>query len=127
MSERLYTATEAARAINPHLGGATFRRYADRLGVPYHKIGRERYYTPEAIEAVKRGTMKWPEGEKGPACVGDAGRGLSGGRTLDQHASVAQALRIAQKLRRSSPNGSPASESARKGSVVPLTISSPTA
>lgn len=57
MTDRLYTSTEAAGKINSSIDRATFQRYADRLGVPYHKIGRQRYYDDAGIEAVKKGTM----------------------------------------------------------------------
>lgn len=37
---RLLSAAEAARAINPALNAKTFKRLADRHGIPHYKLGR---------------------------------------------------------------------------------------
>lgn len=115
-----FTASEAARSINPALDGKTFKRYADRLGAPYHRIGRERYYTEAAIKMVLEGTRKCPEGETDLASDGGGGNTPLCGPKEDAPASVAQARQIAAKLKKSTRNGLPQDAKGHQENVIRL-------
>lgn len=115
-----FTASEAARAINPSLDGKTFKRYADRIGAPYHKIGRERYYTEAAIKMVLEGTAKCPDQGSGHGSDGGGVPGISGGPKADAPASVAQARRIAERLKKHSKTGMPKDAPAQRENVIRL-------
>lgn len=115
-----FTASEAARAINPALDGKTFKRYADRLGAPYHRIGRERYYTQAAIDMVLKGTAKCPEGETVQDSAGGGGNTPLCGPKEDAPASVAQARRIAERLKKSTRNGLPKGGPGQPENVIRL-------
>lgn len=99
---RLLSAAEAARAINPALNAKTFKRLADRHGIPHYKLGRERFYAPGDIQTLLERSIRCPEEEQAPVSHGDVVVGSSAGRKADAHASAVSARMIAERLKRPS-------------------------
>lgn len=106
MTDRLLSAPHAAEAIAHGLDVGTFKRLADRHGIPYHKLGRERYYSVDAIALLIERTRRCPDVGEGHISIGVETAGSSAGQKADARASVEQALQIARKLRDNSRTSS---------------------
>lgn len=122
MAERLLSVRQLAAAISPDMDHRVVKRVAARLGIPYYRLGRERLYEPEAVEAIKRGTLRCPDTEKAPGSGGGETSSSSDGPSQSEAlASKAQALEIARKLCKSSASGSAAGAKGPQTNVVPIT------
>lgn len=117
---RLLSAAEAAKSINPALDAPTFQRIADRLGTPYHKLGRQRFYDPAEVAKMIDRTKRCPEEEEARDLIGGAERGSSAGRKADEAASAAQARQIAEKLKKRSSASSQSGANGPAANVVPM-------
>ncbi|MCA1939363.1 MAG: helix-turn-helix domain-containing protein [Caenispirillum bisanense] len=116
---RLLSAAEAARAINPALDAKTFKRLADRHGVPHYKLGRDRFYAVDDITTLLERTLRCPDEDEGRGWTGAAERGSSAGRKTDAHASAAQARLIVEKLKKPLSGSSPSAANDRRESARP--------
>jgi len=87
---RLLSLREAAAAVSPDLTPSAFKREADKHHIPYHRIGRHRYYRLEDVQTLIERTRQCPDVDTARACDGGASSGSSAGPTPDAHASAAQ-------------------------------------
>ncbi|KAA5604710.1 hypothetical protein F1188_14960 [Roseospira marina] len=116
----LMTVVEAARAVHPDMAPRVFQATADRLGIRYHRLGRSRYYSTEAIRQVIEGTTQCPDVEPARDSGGGAANGSSGGLSTETAVSVAQARQIAARLKKPSKHSSRNAESGPPANVLPI-------
>lgn len=116
----LLNAMQAAQAMAEGLDADTFKRVADKHGIPYHKIGRDRYYAADVIPLLVERTLRCPELAEVPDSIGAKNAGSSAGQKTDALASAAQALQIAERLKVNSRTSSRKGAKGRSAGVVRL-------
>jgi hypothetical protein len=123
MTKPLLSAIHAASELAEGLTADAFQRLADRHKIPYHKIGRDRYYSADVIPLLAERTMRCPESEEDHDSTGARSAGSSAGQKTDALASAAQALQIAERLKANSRTSSRKGGRGRSGAVVSLRTS----